>query len=163
MTWIKGRARRLRDNRCLRRFRPHPVTISRAAMPPEPPLDAAAIARLVDRFYDRVRVDPLLGPVFNAAVDDWDAHKRLLASFWCSVALRAGSYRGNPMAAHRPHPIRAEHFEHWLALWQDTAQSVLPAAHAALLVDYARRIGSSLRYGLGLEASRPLGLPVVHG
>ena len=49
-------------------------------MPPEPPLDAAAIAGLVDRFYDRVRVDPLLGPVFNAAVDDWDAHKRLLAS-----------------------------------------------------------------------------------
>jgi hemoglobin len=163
MTWIKGRARRLRDNRRLHRSRPPPVTIVRAAMPPESPLDAAAIARLVDRFYDRVRVDPLLGPVFNAAVDDWDAHKRLLASFWCSVALRAGSYRGNPMAAHRPHPIRAEHFEHWLALWQDTAQAVLPAAHAALLVDYARRIGSSLRYGLGLEAPRPLGLPVVHG
>ena len=132
-------------------------------MPPETPLDADAIARLVDRFYDRVKADPLLAPVFNAAVDDWDAHKRLLTSFWCSVALRAGSYRGNPMAAHRPQPIRAEHFQRWLALWQDTTQAVLPAAHAALLVDYAGRIGSSLRHGLGLEASRPLDLPIARG
>jgi hemoglobin len=135
----------------------------RIAMTSEPPLDAAAIARLVDRFYDRVQADPMLGPVFDAAVDDWVEHKRLLVSFWCSVALRAGSYRGNPMAAHRPHPIRAEHFEHWLALWQDTAQALLPPAQAALLVEYATRIGSSLRYGLGLEASRPLGLPIAGG
>jgi hemoglobin len=133
------------------------------AMTSEPPLDAAAIARLVDRFYDRIRVDGVLGPVFNAAVDDWDEHKRLLTSFWCSVALRAGSYSGNPMAAHRPHPIRAEHFEHWLGLWQDTAQALLPPAQAALLVEYAGRIGGSLRHGLGLGGSRPLDLPIARG
>ena len=39
------------------------------------PLDEAAIALLVDRFYDRVRRDPELGPVFNNAVHDWDVHK----------------------------------------------------------------------------------------
>jgi len=128
---------------------------------PEPPLDAAAIARLVDRFYDRVRADPVLGPVFNPAVEDWPEHKRLLTAFWCSVALRAGSYRGNPMAAHRPHPIQAEHFEHWLALWQDTAQAELPAAQAAQMVEFAQRIGASLRYGLGIDGPRPLGLPTL--
>ena len=53
------------------------------------PLDEAAIALLVDRFYDRVRRDPELGPVFNNAVHDWDAHKATLIDFWCSVALRA--------------------------------------------------------------------------
>ena len=127
------------------------------------PLDPAAIARLVDRFYERVRADPELGPVFNAAVDDWDEHKQLLTSFWCSVALRANSYRGNPMAAHRPHPIRAEHFAHWLALWQDTAQAELPAEQAAQMVEYATRIGRSLRYGLGIDERRALGLPIVSG
>lgn len=120
--------------------------------------DAEAIARLVDRFYDRVQVEPLIGPVFRAVVHDWDAHKRLLTSFWCSVALHAGSYRGNPMAAHRPLPIDNRHFDRWLALWQDTAQSLLPPTQAALMVDYARRIGASLRYGLNLDASRPLPL-----
>ena len=72
-------------------------------------------------------------------------------SFWSSVALRTGSYRGNPMAAHRPHPIHAAHFDHWLALWRDTAGEVLSPAHAALFGDYAERIGRSLRQGLGVR------------
>lgn len=132
-------------------------------MNPSVDLSESHIAALVDRFYDKVRRDPVLGPIFNPVVHDWDEHQRTLVSFWSSVVLRTGTYRGNPMAAHRPHPIRAEHFEHWLALWQDTAQALLPPPQAALLVDYARRIGSSLRYGLGLEAPRPLGLPIAHG
>ena len=39
------------------------------------------IEALVDRFYDRIRIHPELGPVFNAAVRDWPGHKRLLTSF----------------------------------------------------------------------------------
>lgn len=120
------------------------------------PLDERDIAALVDRFYDRVQRDPILGPIFNPAVHDWDEHKRTLVSFWSSVVLRSGTYRGNPMAAHRPHPIRAEHFDHWLALWRDTAESMLPPEHAELFCDYATRIGRSLRYGLGID-----GLPQV--
>lgn len=114
------------------------------------PLSHEQIAALVDRFYDRIQVHPTLGPVFNAAVHDWPEHKRLLTSFWASVALRAGSYRGNPMAAHRPHPITTEHFVQWLELWRATADEMLAPEHAALLHEYAERIGRSLRYGLGL-------------
>lgn len=108
------------------------------------------IAALVDRFYDRIQVHPTLGPVFNAAVDDWDEHKRLLTSFWTSVVLRAGTYRGNPMSAHRAHPITTEHFVEWLELWRATADEMLAPEQAALLHEYAGRIGRSLRYGLGL-------------
>jgi hemoglobin len=115
-------------------------------------LTEAQIALLVDRFYDRVQRDPMLGPVFNAAVHGWDEHKRTLVSFWSSVALRAGTYRGNPMAAHRPHAIRAEHFDRWLALWRDTAETLLPPRHAELLHGHAIRIGRSLRYGLDIDA-----------
>lgn len=123
-------------------------------------LDAAGIARLVDCFYEKVRVDPLLGPVFNAAVQDWDEHKRTLTSFWCSVALRTNSYRGNPMAVHRMQPaIRAEHFERWLSLWQATTREVLDEADAKLMLEHADRIGRSLRLGMGLPerlGNRPL-------
>jgi hemoglobin len=101
--------------------------------------------------------------VFNPVVHDWPEHKRLLTSFWCSVALRAGSYRGNPMAAHRPLPVSAAHFEHWLALWRATADEVLAPAQAELMHDYARRIARSLRYGLGIDGPRPLGLPIAGG
>jgi hemoglobin len=109
------------------------------------------IEQLVDRFYDRVRLDPVLGPVFNPAVHDWAEHKRTLVSFWSSIALRSGTYRGNPMAAHRPHPIEAAHFDHWLGLWRETADEVLSPEHAALFADHAARIARSLRYGLGLD------------
>ena len=129
------------------------------------PLDEAQIALLIDRFYAKVSADPLLGAVFNPVVDDWVAHKRLLTSFWCSVVLRAGTYRGNPMAMHRPHPIRHDHFERWLALWGETTHEVLNAESAALMVEYAWRIGQGLQLGLGLLAhpagSRGLGIPVV--
>ena len=122
------------------------------------------IAMLVDRFYEKVRRDPMLGAVFNPAVDDWDEHKQLLTSFWSSVVLGTRSYRGNPMAAHRPHDIRSEHFEHWLAMWRETAVEVLGGDRAAVFIEAATRIGYSLRYGLGLDerhGSRPLGLPVA--
>ena len=123
-------------------------------------LTIAEIEQLVDRFYDRVQVDPMLGPIFNAAVHDWGEHKRTLVSFWSSVAVRSGTYRGNPMAAHRPHPIRGEHFDHWLALWRDTARDALSPRHAALFGEYAARIGRSLRYGLGIDGS-PFERPVA--
>lgn len=125
-------------------------------------LETSDIARLVDRFYERVRVDPGIGPVFNAAIHDWDAHKRLLTSFWCSIALRAGTYRGNPMAAHRPLPIDAGHFTRWLALWRETCTQELGAGHAMQLIGYAERIGRSLAHGLGIgdDGGRP-GLRIV--
>lgn len=135
-------------------------------MSPSINVDEAALARLVDTFYEKVRVDPLLGPVFNPAVHDWVEHKRLLTSFWASVVLRAASYRGNPMSAHRPHPIRSGHFTRWLALWDETTRELLDAESAALMMDHAQRIGRGLQLGLGLldrPDPRLLGIPLVGG
>jgi hemoglobin len=126
-------------------------------------LDAAALARLVDRFYDKVRRDPSLGPVFNAAVHDWDEHRQRLVAFWASVSLRKGSYRGNPMAVHRALAgVDAGHFAVWLALWRETAREQLEPAAAATMIGHAERIGASLRLGMGLGEGpgRPLGLPI---
>lgn len=123
----------------------------------------AEVAGLVDRFYDKVRADPLLGPVFNPVVRDWTAHKALMTSFWCTVALRAGSYRGNPMAKHQPLPITREHFARWLELWRETASEGLDDSGAALMAGYAERIGYGLRVGLGLTdhaRGRESGIPV---
>lgn len=125
-------------------------------------LTVEQVAELVDVFYDRIRAHPTLGPVFNAAVDDWPGHKRLLTSFWASVALGAGTYRGNPMARHQGHPIHSEHFDQWLDLWLQTCRELLLPEDAERMHEYATRIGRSLRNGLGLvPGGRALGIPIV--
>ena len=120
------------------------------------------IVRLVDAFYDKVQADPVLGPVFNPAVHDWPEHKATLVKFWSSVALGTREYRGNPMAMHRMHPIEDAHFGHWLALWQTTAREQLGEAKAGLMFAHAQRIARSLRYGLGLDRTRPLPMHPGH-
>lgn len=135
---------------------------ARAAMHSHAKPDAAALALLVDRFYEKVRQDAILGPIFNPVVHDWPEHKQRLTAFWSSVVLRTASYRGNPMAVHRALPnVHAGHFQHWLGLWRETARETLDADAAALMLDYAERIGQSLRMGMGLPASTDGLLPMV--
>jgi len=134
------------------------------SLPARAALDEASIERLVDRFYDKVSADPVLGAVFNPRIDDWDEHKRLLTSFWSSVALRAASYRGNPTAKHQSLPINAEHFQRWLALWRETVPEVLDEIGTATMIEYAERIGRGLSLGLGLidrPGVRELGVPLA--
>jgi hemoglobin len=141
------------------------IKIGRNGMSPSIPLDEAQIARLIDRFYDKVSADPLLGAVFNPVVHDWLAHKRLLTSFWCSVVLRAGTYRGNPMAMHRGHAIGSQHFARWLQLWGETSREMLDAEAADLMIEFAGRVGHGLQLGLGIQPqparSSPFAIPVV--
>jgi hemoglobin len=63
-------------------------------------LDERQLKALIPCFYARVREDPLIGPVFNGAITDWDDHLEKLISFWSSVMLTSGRYKGNPVAAH---------------------------------------------------------------
>jgi len=111
------------------------------------------LATLVPVFYGRVRQDPLIGPLFNAAVDDWDEHLGKLTAFWSSVMLTSGRYKGSPMAAHLRHAdaIRPEMFERWLAIWAETTSDLVPGAAAQALQERAGRIAESLQLGLAFR------------
>jgi hemoglobin len=114
-----------------------------------------AIAELVARFYAKVRQDPEIGPVFNAAIEDWDAHLEKLSAFWSSVMLRTGRYKGNPMAVHMRQPIRPAMFDRWLALWGETAEEVLVPELAHEFRLRAERIAESLKLGLFYRPDAP--------
>ena len=89
-------------------------------------IDEPMIARLVDAFYDRVRADPLIGPVFADRISDWGPHLAQMRLFWSSVALMSGAYHGRPMPKHLPLPVDARHFDRWLELFEATAAEVCP-------------------------------------
>jgi hemoglobin len=108
----------------------------------------AMIERLVRSFYDKVRADPLLAPVFEARIGDWEPHLQQMCAFWSSVALMSGRYHGSPMARHLPLPIDAGHFDRWLALFEATARDICPPEAAAHFVERARRIAASLELGI---------------
>lgn len=119
-------------------------------------IDDAMIERLVRRFYERVRADALLGPIFEARIANWEAHMRRIDQFWLSAALMSGDYSGNPTARHAPLPVDAEHFDRWLALFEDTARDVCPPAAAEHFVHRARLIADGLELGVAARHGETL-------
>jgi len=119
----------------------------------DPMITEAEIAALIPRFYDEVRADPLIGPVFAGAINEWPPHLEKLMAFWSSVMLTSGRYKGNPMAAHMKHlaTITPPMFDRWLALWAQVTAETLPAGMAAELEAKAERIAQSLKQALFLR------------
>lgn len=111
-------------------------------------IDEPMIETLVHSFYGRVRVDPLIGPIFEARISDWGPHLERMCAFWSSVALMSGRYHGQPMRVHMPLPVDAAHFDRWLALFEATAREVCPPAAADHFIERARRIAESLELGI---------------
>jgi hemoglobin len=116
----------------------------------------AMIQDLVHAFYARARADPGLGPVFNRAVRDWDAHLSRLCDFWSSVILMTGQFKGAPVAVHAQLPdLQAAHFARWLQIFRQTAREVCPSDAAAVFVARAEIIADSLQLGIaGNRAAR---------
>ncbi len=110
-----------------------------------PPLTEQEIALLVDSFYAKVRVDPEIGPVFNDAVKNWDAHLALLKDFWSTVLLTTGRYKGNPLLAHFRLPIEERYFARWLTLFRETADEVVSAPHAEVVAQKANLIAMNMK------------------
>jgi hemoglobin len=108
------------------------------------------IERLVRRFYQRIRADETLGPIFARAIgDDWEPHLQKMFAFWSSVMLMTGRYKGQPMATHMQiKSIVPAHFDRWLALFRQTAQELCDAETAAAFIQRAERIANSLKLGM---------------
>ena len=89
-------------------------------------VDEAMIRMLVDAFYERVRADETLGPIFEREISDWRPHLDKMYDFWSSVVLMTKRYDGRPVPAHiKIEGLDHPHFEHWLALFQQTARDVV--------------------------------------
>lgn len=107
------------------------------------------VVRLVADFYDRVRADVVLGPVFEAQVQDWTWHKAHLVAFWSALLRGTRRFHGAPVSRHLEMPgLSAELFERWLWLFQRTTAECGNASMQAVADEAARDIGNIfwLRY-----------------
>ncbi len=120
------------------------------AIQAETGIDETMIERLVRGFYARVREDAMIGPVFDARIEDWEPHLQRMIAFWSSVVLMSGTYHGQPMRKHVPLPIDGRHFDRWLALFETTARELCPPPAADHFIERAQRIAESLELGMAV-------------
>lgn len=98
------------------------------------------IEMFVNNFYEKVRDDELLAPVFNAKIKNWESHLIIMYKFWGSILLAEESYRGQPFFKHVNLPIEAEHFERWLQLFYETISEHFEGSTADLAIVRAEAI-----------------------
>ncbi|MCB1212542.1 MAG: group III truncated hemoglobin, partial [Verrucomicrobiales bacterium] len=108
--------------------------------PPLPDLtDRTDIIRLVDTFYERIRKDEKLGPIFNdIAKVNWATHLPKMYDFWDTVLFRSGTFRGDPLGVHARLVPWADmgraSFEHWLVLFRQTVADLFEGTNATVIV-----------------------------
>ena len=103
---------------------------------------------LVDRFYERVQADALLGPVFAAriATDGWPRHLDKMAGFWSTILRGSNRYHGDPMAVHRALPdLSPAHFDRWLGLFREVTAELFDDEVAASIVQRAERMANRMQ------------------
>lgn len=114
---------------------------------------------LVDKFYEKVNLDPLLAPIFNErAKVDWVSHLPKMYKFWGSLLLDTNEYRGQPFDKHAMHSehIHAEHFARWIQLFSETLDENFLGEKAKLAKTRAESIGAIFQYKLEFIRMNPI-------
>ncbi|MGN6142465.1 group III truncated hemoglobin [Mesorhizobium sp. 8] len=117
-------------------------------------LDERMVRDVVYGFYDKIRADELLGPIFNGAIADeeWPHHLAKMCDFWSATLLRTSRYQGRPLPPHLALPgIGEEHFRRWLTLFKATVEQLCPPPVAALFFERALRIAHSFRLAIAFN------------
>ncbi|WP_276389373.1 group III truncated hemoglobin [Eudoraea chungangensis] len=108
------------------------------------------IKTLVISFYEKVKVDPDLGPFFNSTIKNWDEHYDILTDFWEQQLLGAKSYLRNPIVAHQEvdkksnYKITNAHFGMWLNLWFATLDELFEGDVVWIAKNRAQKMSTML-------------------
>lgn len=113
--------------------------------------DRKDIELLVNSFYDKVRKDQLIGPIFNdVAKVDWEEHLPKLYNFWSDLLLGEDTYRGRPFPPHMKLNLQGVHFERWLSLFVQTVDEHFAGLKAEEAKTRALRIARNFMINLSL-------------
>ncbi|MCE3259125.1 MAG: globin [Bacteroidetes bacterium] len=80
---------------------------------------------MVDTFYQRVRENELLGPIFNERLNNrWPEHLEKMYRFWQTILLDEHTYHGAPFPPHAAMALSKAHFETWLNIFVSTVDEL---------------------------------------
>lgn len=101
------------------------------------------IARLVDTFYDKVLRNEELKPFF--ANLDFVHHKPKMIHFWSFVLLDETGYTTNVFDKHVHMPLKDQHFDIWLDLFESTVKEMFSGEKADTAILRAKTIAWSFK------------------
>ena len=86
---------------------------------------AGDVILLVDRFYEKIKADEMLGPIFNERIQNrWPGHLEIMYRFWKTVLLGEHSYLGSPFPPHAQLQVGHLHFLKWMELFVATVDEL---------------------------------------
>ena len=93
--------------------------------------DIEDIKLMVNAFYDQIRENEVLGPIFNGIIQDrWSQHLEKMYTFWQTILLEEHTYFGSPFPPHAKLPVDASHFEQWLQLFNQNMDNLFKGTKA---------------------------------
>lgn len=104
------------------------------------------LEKLVRIFYDKVRKDEEIGPIFNSIITDWEPHLQKITNFWEQHVFGVQKYKGNPIEAHNKvddqtnHNVTAHNFGTWLFYWMQTLDELFDGPNKEVLKFKARKM-----------------------
>jgi hemoglobin len=111
---------------------------------------------LVDTFYDKVREDQLIGPIFNERIQNrWPEHLAKMYTFWQTVLLGEHTYYGSPFPPHAQLPVEKEHFERWLSLFSQTLHELFSGEIADEAMWRANKMAVMFQYKIEHYKNNP--------
>lgn len=119
-------------------------------------LNLEDVKLLVDTFYDKVRKDPLIGPIFDERIQDrWPQHLAKMYTFWQTVLLGEHTYYGSPFPPHAQLPVMKEHFDRWLSLFSQTLDEMFDGEIAKEAIWRANKMAIMFQYKIEHYKNNP--------
>jgi hemoglobin len=113
--------------------------------------DRNDIIYLVDTFYDQVKENKTIGPIFDeVAKINWQEHLPNMYDFWESVLFGKGVFKGNPMIKHillsKKTTMSPVQFDAWLELWTATVNANFMGKKSDEIISKAKSIANLMLY-----------------
>jgi len=121
-------------------------------------VDIETIHVLVHSFYGTLRSHPRLGGIFETRLEGhWPEHLAKMETFWQSVLLKNGTYKGKPVPAHlKLKEVGSSDYGEWLGVFRPVVRAIFIPELSEEIIVIAERIAQSLWLAtFGLAGSAP--------
>ena len=109
------------------------------------------VVYMVNSFYDKIKIDKLLSPIFNDfAKVDWSDHLPKMYRFWEYLIFGIPGYKGQPLPGNLKLPVTQKHFSRWLQLFTENIDERFEGHNTEYAKGKAAGVAVTFQYKIAL-------------